>query len=77
VFSVATLVGWDCPSLSTHVKVGQRPPLCHPDWSVAQGRDLQFHYRANRTYRGQIALGFRFSIKANCRSLPYATLQSG
>jgi hypothetical protein len=43
----------------------------------AQGRDLQFHFRAQRKLRGRIASGFRFSINANCRSLPYATLQSG
>jgi hypothetical protein len=37
-----TLVGWICPSLSTHAKVGCRPPICHPDRSVAQWRDLLF-----------------------------------
>jgi hypothetical protein len=35
---------------------------------VAQGRDLQFHFRAQQTCRGRIASGFRFSINANCRS---------
>ena len=29
-----TLVGWICPSRSTHAKVGCRPPICHPDRSV-------------------------------------------
>jgi hypothetical protein len=44
---------------------------------AAQGRDLQFHFRAQRKNRGRIASGFRFSIKRNCRSLPYAALRSG
>ena len=29
------LLCWFCPSTSTHAKVGRRPQLCHPDWSVA------------------------------------------
>jgi hypothetical protein len=68
---------------------GARPPhltapnkshrlkLCHPDWSEAEGRDLQFHFQAPRMWRGQITSRFRFSINANCRSLPSASLQSG
>ena len=44
---------------------------------VAEGRDLQFHSRAQRLRRGRIPFGFRFSINANCRSLPSATLRSG
>jgi hypothetical protein len=36
---------------------------------VAQRRDLQFRFRAQRKCRGRIASGFRFSINANCRSL--------
>ena len=44
---------------------------------VAEGRDLQFHFRAKQKCRGRIVSGFRFSINANCRSLPSAALQSG
>ena len=44
---------------------------------VAQKRDLQFHFRAQRICPGRIASGFRFSINANCRSLRCATLRSG
>jgi hypothetical protein len=44
---------------------------------VAQGRDLLFHFRAQRMCPGQIAFRFRFSMNANSRSLPYATLRSG
>jgi len=31
-----------CPSTFTEVKVSHCLKLCHPDWSEAQGRDLQF-----------------------------------
>jgi hypothetical protein len=44
---------------------------------VAERRDLQFHFRHKRMYRGRVTSGFRFPINANCRSLPYATLRSG
>jgi hypothetical protein len=36
---------------------------------VAQRRDLRFHFRQKRMCRGRIASRFRFSIKANRRSL--------
>jgi hypothetical protein len=41
---------------------------------VAQGRDLQFHFMENGTRRPGY---FRYARKRNCRSLPYAALQSG
>jgi hypothetical protein len=44
---------------------------------VAEGRDLLFHFRAQRMWSGQIASRFRFSINANRRSLHYASLRSG
>jgi hypothetical protein len=44
---------------------------------VAQQRDLQFHFRAQRMCRGRVPSGFRFSINANCRSLRYASIRSG
>ena len=40
--------------------------------SVAQRRDLRFHFRQKRMCCGRIASRFRFSIKANRRSLGYA-----
>ena len=60
------------PSISTNAKVGRRPKICRPDRSVAQRRDLRFHFRQKRMCRGRIASRFRFSIKANRRSLGYA-----
>jgi len=38
---------WICPSPSTHAKVGCRLPICHPDRSAAEWRDLRFHSRAH------------------------------
>jgi hypothetical protein len=53
-----------CPSTSTTAKVSRHPKLCHPDRSVAQWRDLQFNFRAQRKSRGRVS-GFRFAINAN------------
>ena len=40
--SCAEYAGSELSILPTHVKVGCRPPICHPDRSVAQWRDLRF-----------------------------------
>jgi hypothetical protein len=53
------LIGWLCPSPSTHAKVGRRPPICHPALSRlaveperSGAEDLRFHFPAQRIYRG-------------------------
>jgi len=55
------------PSISANAKVCRRPPLCHPDWSAAEGRDLQCALPSN------ISLQLRPSISTNakvCRRPP-------
>jgi hypothetical protein len=43
-----------CPSTSTHAKEGDRPPLCHPDWSGPGFPKSQYRTRcANANYAGQ------------------------
>jgi hypothetical protein len=49
----------------------------HRKSGVAQRRDLRFTFGHKRMRRGRIVSGFRFSIKANRRSLRCATLRSG
>ena len=60
----------------TRMKFANAPNLDRKS-GVAQGRDLQFHFRTQQKWRGRIASGFRFPINLNCRSLPSATLRSG
>ena len=61
------------PSIHLHQSQGGPRPLnLSSRQSVAQRRDLRFHFRQKRMCRGRIASRFRFSIKANRRSLGYA-----
>jgi hypothetical protein len=53
----------------SHTKVSIPLGLPPESSSRPEGRDLQFHFRAQQMWRGRIASGFRFSFNANCRSL--------
>jgi hypothetical protein len=67
---VASLVGWFCPSLSTHAKVGRRPPLCHPDRSVAKRRDLLFALDGETEHGGNSHTALSLCPKAKLQIPP-------
>jgi hypothetical protein len=79
------LIGWLCPSPSTHAKVGRRPPICHPalsrlavepERSGAEGSAVSLSGTANLPWAGcpiqALFLGLSgiHSIRISCREYP-------